>query len=260
MGLRETKASIEEQKCVRLCFRFPGRGAEELNQQKNAAEQAWTDEYKKAERFYPAEYVIRMFKGSYPHLKLRDIGYKGQSIADIGCGDGRHCDFLKTLGFARVIGVELTEEICASNRSELGEGIEFKVGSNSQIPMSDQELDWLLSWNACYYLGEQKDFQVHVKEFARVLKPGGKFVFSIPQKSCFIYRDGKEKSPGYCEITSDPFNLRNGEILRMFSGADEIQKSFSPYFEDFTFGKVTDDCFGYNYHWHLGVATRSATS
>lgn len=65
----------------------------------------WNKTYTENEQMaYPAEYVIRMFKGSYPRLNLKMIsgGDEGKSILDIGCGDGRHLCFFNTLGFSRI--------------------------------------------------------------------------------------------------------------------------------------------------------------
>ena len=88
------------------------------------------------------------------------------------------------------------------------------------------------------------------------MKKGGVLIFSIPKKTCFIYKNSEEAKPGYQIIRNDPFNLRNGEILRMFEGEKDIELSFSEYFKDFIFGSIHDDCFGFEYHWHIGTCIR----
>ena len=75
----------------------------------------WTEAYTTfgREMAYPAEYVVRMFKGNYFHLNLKKEakGYAGKSICDIGCGDGRHLMLFKSLGFHRIAGTEISSEI-----------------------------------------------------------------------------------------------------------------------------------------------------
>jgi SAM-dependent methyltransferase len=223
------------------------------------AKKTWTTFFTQTEMAYPCEYVIRIFKGEYPRLNLKKDCFLHKKICDVGCGDGRNLVLLKQVGFD-IYGVEITKEIVdkATNNLRLG-GIfdaSVVVGSNSDIPFEAGFFDMLLSWNACYYMGTNADFSAYVTEFARVLKPGGRLIISIPKKSCFIYHDSETSSPGYQIIRNDPFNLRNGEVLRMFDGERDIQKTFSTHFENFVFGSIEDDCFGFDYHWHLVVCTR----
>jgi ubiquinone/menaquinone biosynthesis C-methylase UbiE len=102
----------------------------------------------------------------------------------------------------------------------------------------------------------RRNFNKYVKEFARVMKPNGYLVLSIPKKTSFIYKDSEKSNPGYQIIRNDPFNTRNGEVLRMFENENDIKKEFSTHFKNFIFGSVHDDCFGYNYHWHIVVCQK----
>lgn len=208
---------------------------------------------------YPSEYVIRIFKGSYPKLDFDKADMVGKKICDLGCGDGRNIPLLVKCGF-KVSGIELTEEIVKKIRENLKkEGIndvDLKAGTNSEIPYPDNHFDYLLSWNAAYYMGENRDFQKYVAEFARVMKTKGYLVLSIPKKTCFIYQGSKTVLDGYQMITNDPWGVRIGEVLRMFDDEGDIIRTFSPHFKDFVFGSIEDDCFGYNYHWHLVVCRK----
>ena len=42
----------------------------------------------------------------------------------------------------------------------------------------------------------------------------------------------------------------------MFENEKEIENAFVSEFENFVFGSIEDDCFGFDYHWHLVVCTR----
>lgn len=208
---------------------------------------------------YPAEGVIRIFKGSFPTLKMpRPVA--GQSIIDVGCGDGRHFPLFASLGL-QSFGVEISESIvknCALSLKKIGIDVEISLGSNAKLPFTENFSDYLLSWNSSYYMSlENASYSDHVSEFARVLKAGGWLVCSIPKESCFIF-DKSEKSEfeGYRIIRNDFFQKRNGEVLRCFSGEEEIRSEFENDFTNFCFADIHMDWFGLSYHWHVFVAQK----
>jgi ubiquinone/menaquinone biosynthesis C-methylase UbiE len=208
---------------------------------------------------YPCEYVIRIFKGNYPKLNFNKNSFANKKILDIGCGDGRNIVFLKRCGF-KVYGGEISQKIVDKIKSNLKQecvsGIEVKVSTNDNISFPDVFFDYLLSWNACYYMQGRRNFDKYVKEFARVMKPGGYLVLSIPQKTSFIFKDSKKLTAGYQTIKNDYFGSRNGEVFRIFKDEKEIEKTFSKYFKNFVFGSIHDDCFGLNYHWHMVICQK----
>jgi SAM-dependent methyltransferase len=223
------------------------------------AKKEWTkDILNEKEMAFPSEYVIRIFKGSYPRLNFDKSSYKGKRICDIGCGDGRNLVLLSQCGFD-TCGVELTEEIVnkvTDDLNKLNVYSEIRVGTNQNIPFNESFFDFILSWNSCYYMGENRDFNTHVKEFSRILKKDGYLILSIPKKTCFIYHGSEKLKDGYQIIRNDPFNIRNGEVLRMFEDEKEIENTFSKYFKNFIFASIHDDCFGFDYHWHLVVCQK----
>ncbi|MGE5473221.1 MAG: class I SAM-dependent methyltransferase [Ignavibacteriales bacterium] len=223
------------------------------------AKENWNKEFMNTEMAWPAEYVIRIFKGEYPNLHLKKNGFENKKICDVGCGDGRNLVVLNQCGFD-LYGIEITDFIVDKTKNNLDkagvEKVDLRVGSNDTIPYEDNFFDYLLSWNSCYYMGDKEDFSEYVKEYARVLKKDGYLVLSIPKKTCFIFKGSDVKRPGYNIIREDPLNIRNGEILRIFEDENEIEEAFGSHFKNFIFGDTHDNCFGYNYHWHLVVCQK----
>jgi SAM-dependent methyltransferase len=208
---------------------------------------------------YPAEYVVRIFKGKYPRLSFSENSFQNKKILDISCGDGRHLIFLHSLGF-EVYGTEITEDIVEKVKGNLSKWSisgDVRVGTNDNLPFKDNFFDYMLSWNVCYYMRETKNlhFEKHVEEYSRVLKNDGFLILSIPKKTSFIYKNSIEVAPGYRRIR-DYFGIRTGTVLKVFESLQEIIDYFSPYFKDFVVADIHDDCFGLNYHWYIIVCKK----
>lgn len=218
----------------------------------------WTEFYtKNSEMMYPAEAVIRIFKGDYPNLKMPKPK-AGQSILDVGFGDGRHFLLFHDLGL-RISGTEITREIVEATARRLDRlDLTLDVGTCADLPFEDRAFDRLLTWNSCYYMGPHGKFEDHVAEMARVLKPSGWIICSVPKSSCFIF-DGISVIPddGYVTITNDYFGLRNGERMRCFTDEDELENDFAEHFTNFCHASIDIDMFGLAYNWHVIVAQRT---
>jgi SAM-dependent methyltransferase len=220
--------------------------------------ETWVNFYQTENMAFPSEGAIRIFKGSYPRLNLDKTLYHEQKICDLGCGDGSNLVLLNQCGF-ELYGTEISQEIVDISKENLaciGIEADIRIAFNQSIPFDDEFFDYLLSWNQCYYMGDYDNFDDYVLEFARILKPEGYLVLSIPKKTCFIYKGSEMYRNGYQIIRNDPFNLRNGAILRMFDNEQEIEDVFSKCFKNFAFASVEDDFFGYEYHWHLAVCQK----
>jgi len=205
---------------------------------------------------YPAEAVIRIFKGKYPKLELK---YKKKNkILDLGFGDGRHLFFFKSLGLD-VYGIDIDKSII-ENKKLKNKNFKLKVGSANQLPFKNNFFDIIIAWNSCYYMGKSRynlNFCNTVKEISKKLKKNGYLICSVPTKKCFIFSDSKIVKKNYRLITNDYFGqLRNGEIMRCFDSFSDIQKEFGTAFKNFSFSKISIDCFGLPYEWFVFVAQK----
>jgi len=234
--------------------------------QKYSAAREWTKFYRAkdpARKSFPNEYVVKLFMGGSPRITFDKAAYQRLRICDVGCGDGRNLVVFHHLGFEEVHGVEIAQEIAdqITERLRVSEDIDasVRVGTNDNIPFEDGYFDYLLSWVACYYMGEQENFDEHVKEFARVLAPGGYLVALIPQPTHFIYNGSEKLRPGYQLIVDDPVGgIRNGEIMRCFKDQADLEKTFGTFFDQFVFGSQIDDVLGEQFDTFLMVARRKA--
>ena len=195
---------------------------------------------------YPTEFVIRSFLGKYPRLQSEKTRYSGKKILDLGFGDGRNMTLLRDLGF-QIHGVEVTDEICEQIKAQMlerGIQIESKKGRNSGIPYSDSYFDFILACNSCYYVDEGCSYNDNLREINRVLKPGGKFIHSLPMGTTFIMNEAVDTGNGHMRITRDPYGVRVGSILKKYDNASEIERDLSPFFNNISIGSCKDDFWG----------------
>jgi len=199
-----------------------------------------------ARNVYPVEFVVRTLLGTYPTCKLDRSTFKGAKILDLGFGDGRNMPLLHDLGF-EIYGVEISEEICRLTEKrmpELGVRVQLRTGSNSHIPFPDEAFDFVLACHSCYYVSPGEVFQDNLREIARVLRPGGRFIFSLAKSDSYILENAEPLADGHHRITSDPRGVRNGGVFRAFSSKDEIIVEFGAYFGDFALGLCENDFYG----------------
>lgn len=99
----------------------------------------------------------------------------GLRILDAGCGSGAHAAALIERG-ANVSGFDLSEGLLTIARQRLGEAVPLvQADLSSALPYTDGQFDMVLSALAMHYV---EDWAAPLKEFARVLKQSGRFVFS----------------------------------------------------------------------------------
>jgi SAM-dependent methyltransferase len=98
-------------------------------------------------------------------------------ILDIGCGAGRTSAALHARGY-RVVAVDLSESLLSIARSRHS-GIDFRLMDASRLALDDGAFDAaLFSYNGIDCLYPEASRTECMREVARVLKPGGVFMFS----------------------------------------------------------------------------------
>jgi len=209
---------------------------------------------------YPVEFVVRAFLGNYPKHKSGKSDYAGKYVLDLGFGDGRNMPLLHNLGM-RVFGVEISPDICDLTRARMrrfGIDVTTRVGRNNAIPFESAFFDTVLACHACYYVDPETRFDDNVREIARVLKPGGSFVFSVPIGSSYILRGAKDLGSGHMEIANDPYGVRNGSILKEFDRESDIKDALSPHFDDYAIGSCRNDFWGIEEHVWIVVCRKAS--
>ncbi|KUO59803.1 MAG: methyltransferase [Alphaproteobacteria bacterium BRH_c36] len=110
---------------------------------------------------------------------------EGSRVLDIGSGYGGAARYLANRFGCNVVALNLAEKENTRNRelcavAGLTHLVEVVDGSFEQIPLEDASVDAVWSQDAILHSGRREQV---IAEVARVLKPGGDFVFTDPMES-----------------------------------------------------------------------------
>jgi ubiquinone/menaquinone biosynthesis C-methylase UbiE len=101
---------------------------------------------------------------------------RGRRVLDVGCAAGAMSALLADRG-AAVVGVDVSERLVEIARRDLGDRAEFHVADvGSPMPfLEDESFDLVTASLVLHYL---RDWAVPLREFQRVLRPGGALLIS----------------------------------------------------------------------------------
>ena len=136
-------------------------------------------------------------------IKLARIA-RGSSILDLGCGHGRITELLvDRVPSLELVGVDFTRAMLDTflvRPGANGSKLDLVCADITKLPLDDDSFDAVVSSRAFQYLPDPLS---GVREAARVLKPGGRLVVSIPNKLNFI------KYFTYDKKLYSPFEVRD---------------------------------------------------
>jgi ubiquinone/menaquinone biosynthesis C-methylase UbiE/peptidoglycan/xylan/chitin deacetylase (PgdA/CDA1 family) len=109
---------------------------------------------------------------------LNDL--KGEKVLDIGCGPGVMVDHMVDKGF-EFYGVDISEEMIRQARERFGHirSAQFSTGRIEKLEFPDSFFDAVICMGVVEYI---EDDGKAVREMARVLKPGGYAIITLPNK------------------------------------------------------------------------------
>lgn len=131
----------------------------------------------------------------------------GGRVLEIGTGTGYGIDIIAP-------NVERFVTMDKTHSEELGAipaNVEFKEGVVPPIPFADESFDYVVSFQVIEHIKRDKEF---VREVHRVLKKGGKFIVSTPNRPMSLTRN-----PWHVrEYTAEQF----GELLSLFAEVEAL--------------------------------------
>jgi len=164
---------------------------------------------------------------------IQQLNLKGtEDVLDLGCCDGELLYYMRTVNkhTGRLVGLDIQEKLFADvctrqQQNPLNRPIEFVVGSADTLPFPDNSFDAILAFFMLYHMS---DIQQTLREWHRVLKPGGRLLVATSSQTnrpkhkamkLLIESMLGKKAP---RQFSTSFNLENGpdQLKRHFTIVD----------------------------------------
>ncbi len=109
-------------------------------------------------------------------------------VLEIGCGPGRILRAISGAA-ARAIGVDVSDTACATARENLADRDNVEIVKNDGQGLGDiasDSVDLVVSFDVFQHIPTFEIQQAYLRETARVLKPGGKFVIQVKTDSGWL--------------------------------------------------------------------------
>jgi 2-polyprenyl-6-hydroxyphenyl methylase / 3-demethylubiquinone-9 3-methyltransferase len=167
-------------------------------------------------RFWINPVRFGYFQRVLSHHKVLQRGQR--SLLDVGCGGGLLAEEFARAGF-EVAGIDPAPETIATARAHAatsGLHIEYQTGSGEQLPFADASFDLVA---CCDVLEHVDDVNRVISEIARVMKPGGLFLYDTVNRT-FISKLAMIKVMQ--EWRSTAFAAPNSHVWEKFIKPEEL--------------------------------------
>jgi 2-polyprenyl-3-methyl-5-hydroxy-6-metoxy-1,4-benzoquinol methylase len=135
-------------------------------------------------------------------------------VLDLGCGEGYCTRELRRRGAAQVHGIDLSQSMIEAARLQESKdalGIEYRVGCATNLKQfKNEEFDLVVAVFLFNYLTIAQT-QECMTEVARILRPGGKFVFSVPHPSFPYMREAAY--PFYFQVEGQGYFSKRDQLF-----------------------------------------------
>jgi ubiquinone/menaquinone biosynthesis C-methylase UbiE len=114
----------------------------------------------------------------YEFKFLEDKIKNGDSVLDLGCGNGRLLGFLNERKNIDYTGVDNSEELISIAKSNYPDG-NFEVGNALSLPYADNSFDFVASFAVFHHIPGRKTREKFMSEISRVLKKDGEAFITV---------------------------------------------------------------------------------
>ena len=144
----------------------------------------WYDEIDR--RFFESAYYAQD-KGQAPFSRfMPESAIRGRRVLEIGCGMGSHAELLTRRG-ANLTAIDQTRFAVRATmeRTKIrGLPIDVRELDAEWLPLPENEFDLVWAWGVIHH---SRSTETIVKNVARVLKPGGSFLFMVYYRPSLVY-------------------------------------------------------------------------
>ena len=168
-------------------------------------------------------YSVNPVRHSYFARELARLSLPGKALLDVGCGGGFLAEAFAKDGY-HVTGIDPAEALidaAKEHADRVGLSIDYRIGRGERLPFLDAAFDVV----ACCDVLEHVDAPPEaIREAARVLRPGGVFLFDT------INRTWKSKLllKLYEDWTPANHDWSNAHVFEKFITPDEFTAMLTP--------------------------------
>lgn len=111
----------------------------------------------------------------------------GSRALDYGCGDGRNAEYLCALGY-EVDAIDVAANAVEAALERL-KGLSCHVqllAAGAPVEFDDNTFSLIVAWDALHWLGTRDVFLDYLNQFARLLRPGGHLLISMPTPRSYL--------------------------------------------------------------------------
>ncbi len=101
-------------------------------------------------------------------------------VVDVGCGPGFDAEILREQYGLRAVGLDYARPMMLMGREQYGVAVPFVQASMDQMPFAPGSLNGIWACASLLHL-PRADLPVVLSQFARLLKPNGRFYLSVKQ-------------------------------------------------------------------------------
>ncbi|MEI8027440.1 MAG: bifunctional 2-polyprenyl-6-hydroxyphenol methylase/3-demethylubiquinol 3-O-methyltransferase UbiG [Pseudomonadota bacterium] len=147
-------------------------------------------------------------------LKSLDFSPAKTAILDVGCGAGFLANPLASEGF-QVTGIDMSDDsLSVARRFDSTKSVNYLQADAYSLPFADQTFDVVTAMD---FLEHVEDPSSIIREFSRVLKPGGVFIFHTFNRNFLAYLVIIKFVEWFVKNTP-----KNMHILRLFIKPSEL--------------------------------------
>ncbi len=203
---------------------------------------------------WPNEPMLKTLFGSY--LSVPRKPKSGDRVLDVGCGLGQNLLPFAVIG-CDAFGIELTQDMADLAKVKLGSrgvSAEIKEGRNRAIPFPDNSFDYVLSVNTLHYESAPGSYAEAIREFYRVLKPGGMLYISTVGPLHEIRTRAEPLGGKLFRIAN--FDFRNGETMMFLDSPSELAEYLRHSFRMVEVGHNTEQLMTRTLDFLIAAATK----
>ena len=158
------------------------------------------------ERFHPSEKGRIGYEHFHRYAACLEVA-RGKVVLDVASGEGYGSALLAGQA-GNVIGVDLNQAAAEHAKKTYGHlpNLSFVVADCRSIPIGSESVDLIVSFETIEHIERQDEL---IKEFVRVLRPGGIVIASSPDRENYSEATGRD----------NPFHLReltHAQFVRLF--------------------------------------------